>query len=109
MEAEGAAGWDASAVAWIANVDKGDLSRQVLLDPVVLVLCGEVAGRSALDAGCGEGRFSRMLADRGALVSGFDPCSLFVETASSRHVGGNYFIASAEEIPLLSAGFDLVV
>jgi SAM-dependent methyltransferase len=109
MEADGSAGWDASAAAWIACVDEGDPSRQFLLDPVVLDLCGEVGGLRALDAGCGEGRFGRMLAAQGAIVSGFDPCRLFVETAVMRHSRGNYFVASAEDIPLSSASFDLVV
>jgi len=38
----------------------------------VLDLLGEVAGRRALDAGCGSGRYLRLLADRGAQASGVD-------------------------------------
>jgi 2-polyprenyl-3-methyl-5-hydroxy-6-metoxy-1,4-benzoquinol methylase len=90
MEAEGAAGWDASADAWIACVDSGDASREVLLDPIVTQLCGDVAGLAVLDIGCGEGRFSRKLADSGAVVTGIDPCRAFVEAAARRHPTGNY-------------------
>ncbi len=74
MEAEGAAGWDASAPAWIARIDSGDPSREYLLDAVALELCGAVVGLEALDVGSGEGRFSRKLSECGAKVTGIDPC-----------------------------------
>ena len=109
MEAEGAKGWDASAEAWIARVDSGDPAREILLDPVVLEMCGEVSGLTALDVGCAEGRYSRMLAARGAVVTGFDPCRALVAAATARHPAGKYLIASAEDIPFPSATFDLAV
>lgn len=61
-----------------------------------------------MDVGCGEGRFSRMLASLGAAVTGFDPCAAFVETAARRDPSGNYLVASAEDLPFLSSHFDLV-
>ena len=109
MEAEGAKGWDASAEAWIARVDSGDPSREVLLDPVVLELCGDVDGLSVLDVGCGEGRFSRKLSERGAVVIGFDPCFPLARLALDRQPVGRYLRASAEAIPLATGQFDLVV
>src|SRR5579862_3577377 len=109
MEAEGAAGWDASAEAWIACVDSGDASREVLLDPLVTDLCGEAAGLSVLDIGCGEGRYSRKLAKAGAFVTGLDPCRAFVETAAKRHRDGRYLVGSAEDIPFTTGTFDLAL
>ncbi|MHB8638113.1 MAG: class I SAM-dependent methyltransferase [Fimbriimonadaceae bacterium] len=109
MEANGAAGWDASAAAWTARVDEGDPSREMLLDPVVLELCGDVAGLTVLDVGCGEGRFGRMLAARGAAVTGFDPCRALVTTAVARHPTGCYLVASAEAMPYADSHFDLAV
>ena len=109
MEAEGAAGWDASAEAWIARVDSGDPERKILLDSVVLELCGDVGGLTALDVGCAEGRFSRMLAARGAKVTGFDPCRALIKAAAARHPEGTYVLASAEAIPFATATFDLAV
>ena len=109
VEAAGAKGWEASAEAWIARVDSGDSTRELLLDSVMLELCGDVMGLAALDVGCAEGRFSRMLAMRGAVVTGFDPCRAFVDTAAARHPTGKYLVASAEVIPFPAATFDLTV
>ena len=59
--------WQASAAAYIAFQDANDRNRTMLLDPIMLDLCGDVRGQRMLDLGCGEGRFCRMLA-RGAEV-----------------------------------------
>jgi 2-polyprenyl-3-methyl-5-hydroxy-6-metoxy-1,4-benzoquinol methylase len=40
----------------------GDFVKRHLLNPVMLRLLGDVRGRRVLDAGCGQGYFSRMLA-----------------------------------------------
>ncbi len=64
-------GWDASAAAWLEDVEQ-NVTRK-MLDPLILHLCGDVSGRHTIDVGCGEGRFSRMLAERGALTTGIDP------------------------------------
>ena len=47
---------------------EGDFVKQHLLNPHVLRLLGDVRGRRILDAGAGQGYFSRMLAARGARV-----------------------------------------
>ena len=82
-------GWNESAQAYIAFQDAGDRNRTLLLDPVMLDLCGDVHGRSAVDIGCGEGRFSRMLSERGASVVGID-----VTPTISVPVPGNAFAGS---------------
>src|SRR4030095_6927814 len=40
--------------------------------PTLLALLGDVSGQDVLDAGCGEGYLSRILAARGARVTGVD-------------------------------------
>lgn len=56
-------GWEESATAWIETLGAyGDPARRLVLDPAVLErveLCG--IGGKALDVGCGEGRFCRLL------------------------------------------------
>jgi SAM-dependent methyltransferase len=54
-----------------------------ILDPVILRLLGNVEGKRLLDAGCGEGRLARLLAERGAQVSGIDIVPGLVELARS--------------------------
>lgn len=103
-----AAGWDASAQAWIKHVET-DATRIHVLDAPMLAECGDVAGKAVLDDGCGEGRFSRMLAERGAVISGIDPTIDFVEVARQKHPGGDYRVGVAESLPFADESFDLVI
>ncbi len=107
---DGAAGWEHSASAWIAFQDEGDRSRTMQLDPVMLAQCGDVRGLRTLDLGCGEGRFSRMLAERGACATGIDLTRELLATAAQRRNGEDgYVLGDAEPLPFASASFDLVV
>ena len=72
MTTDPTGGWIDSARAYINFQDAEDPNRTLLLDPIMLDLCGDVAGKRVLDLGCGEGRFCRMLAERGALCTGID-------------------------------------
>lgn len=79
-----------------------------MLDPLMLRLCGDVAGTRVLDVGCGEGRFCRMLAKRGATCVGIDPTRDLLRAARDR--GSIVPIrAVAEAMPLRAASFELAV
>ncbi|MCH7484610.1 MAG: methyltransferase domain-containing protein, partial [Chloroflexi bacterium] len=79
---EGAASWEAIADGWAERVRTNtDYSRTLVLDAPHLALLGDVAGKHVLDAGCGEGRFSRMLAERGAQVTAIDLSPRMIELA----------------------------
>jgi 2-polyprenyl-3-methyl-5-hydroxy-6-metoxy-1,4-benzoquinol methylase len=71
-------GWDQSADPWIRLMAKGDPNRVFLLDGAMLDLCGAVHGLDVIDVGCGEGRFCRMLAKRGAHMTGIDPTAKLI-------------------------------
>ena len=49
--------------------DDGDFSKRHLVNPVLQRMLGDVSGQRVLDAGCGNGYLSRMLARRGADVT----------------------------------------
>lgn len=101
-------GWVASADAWAEYVDV-DPHRTLLLDPVMLDLCGDVDGKTVLDIGCGEGRFARMLAARGARVLGLDPTLGLIARARERSEGAIDTVrAVAGQLPLAPASIDLV-
>ncbi|MDP9237693.1 MAG: class I SAM-dependent methyltransferase [Chloroflexota bacterium] len=107
---DAADGWEYSAAAYTAFQDLGDKNRTVLLDPVMLEQCGDVKGLRVLDLGCGEGRFSRMLAQRGARVTGIDLTAEMARTAQDRRVGDDgYLRATAEQLPFPSGAFDVVI
>jgi SAM-dependent methyltransferase len=112
---EGAAGWEALATSWAERVRTGtDFARTYILDPAHLQLLGEVAGKRLLDAGCGEGRLARMLAERGASVVGIDFSQRMVELAREAEecqpLGIEYHHADMADLSMLeSESFDIVV
>lgn len=103
-------GWEASAAAWIADMgEHGDFGRRFVLDPVMLPLALARAPRNALDVGCGEGRFCRMLAAHGVETTGLDPTPSLIAAARRRDPDGAYVEAGGEALPFAEASFDLVV
>ncbi|OGK30106.1 hypothetical protein A3I56_00390 [Candidatus Roizmanbacteria bacterium RIFCSPLOWO2_02_FULL_43_10] len=64
--------------------DSGDFFRQHLLNPTLLDLLGDVNGKTILDAGCGTGYLSRMLARKGAKVTGVEPGESMFKFADSK-------------------------
>lgn len=71
----------------------------------------ELAGRPrrALDVGCGEGRFVRVLAELGAWVVGLDPTHALLEHGATMAPHGPFVRAKGEALPFASESFDLVV
>src|SRR5258708_31393129 len=102
-------GWELSAQAWIDSMgERGDWGREHVLDPAIL---GRVAAgrfRCALDVGCGEGRFCRMLKAAGVAATGIDPTHQLVEAARRRDPPGDYRLGRAEQLEFDAASFDLV-
>jgi SAM-dependent methyltransferase len=103
-------GWEESAEAWISTVGPdGDFARRFVLDTPMLERIQLTGARNALDVGCGEGRFSRMLAARGLSTAGIDPSESLVGRARLLHPEGDYRVAFAEKLPFENETFDLVV
>lgn len=103
-------GWDQSAAAWINHLGSdGDYGRRFVLDAPMLARVRGRGFRNALDVGCGEGRFCRMLAAEGIATTGIDPTVALIARAKEIHPDGDYRIAGAEAMNLPPASFDLVV
>src|SRR5712692_31886 len=93
--------------------EEGDFARKHLLNPVIFSLLGDVTGKRILDAGCGQGYLARLLARKGALVTGVEPAENFYRYASQREqterLGINYLQADLSSLNYLQGSFDYVV
>lgn len=92
--------------------DEGDFYRQHVLNPALFSLLGDVKGKTILDAGSGQGYLSRMLAQKGAIVTAVEPAAGLINYAKEREkkekLGITYIhadLSTWEE----SSTFDIVV
>ena len=103
-------GWDESASGWIADIgEEGDFGRKFVLDAPMIECLRDKGFRSALDVGCGKGRFCRMLRARGIKTIGIDPTEALIQHARRQDPDGDYRIGRAEALGFPNNSFDLVV
>ncbi|MFE6778528.1 class I SAM-dependent methyltransferase [Streptomyces sp. NPDC057702] len=91
----------------------GDFAKRHLINPALLRMLGELDGQRVLDAGCGQGYFSRMLAARGARVTAVEPTDALLGYAREREAahprGIRYVQGDLSQPPDLGEPFDAVV
>ena len=103
--------WESNARAWTTLARQGwDVYRDALNTPAFLALLPEIGGHSGLDIGCGDGHNTRLLAARGARMTGIDLAPTFVEHARAmereNRLGIHYSIGSAQDLPFAAERFD---
>lgn len=114
-EVDVAAYWDANAPQWADYVRRGwDSYREHFNNPAFFSFLGDVAGLEVLDAGCGEGYNTRLLAGQGAAVTGVDISPEMIAHARDEEgrnpAGIRYEAAAFEDLSLFEAtSFDAVV
>jgi 2-polyprenyl-3-methyl-5-hydroxy-6-metoxy-1,4-benzoquinol methylase len=97
--------------------DEGDGAHRWLLNPALFELLGKTSDKRILDAGCRQGYLSRLLARRGAQVTGVEPAAPWYATALAREashpLGISYLQADlsilAATHPQLVGVFDVVI
>lgn len=96
--------WSARAVDW------AEVQEDTTLPLYLAVLeRGRIGGgMRVLDVGCGSGRFAHLAAARGAIVSGIDAASRFVEIARRRAPDSDLRIGEIEDLPWADHSFDVV-
>jgi SAM-dependent methyltransferase len=103
-------GWEESAAAWIADMgETGDFGRAHVLDAPMLARVRARGFKRALDVGCGEGRFCRLLQKEGIAAIGIDPTEALLDAARRRDPAGDYRLGRAESLDFPAGSFDLVV
>lgn len=99
---------------WIKIIrEQLDRYRTELTDAAIIDAAQPLAGRSILDAGCGEGYLSRQFAHNGAgTVRGIDGSADLIEGARSAATASgldlDYRVGSVEELPFENNSFDIV-
>ncbi len=77
--------WDVVAKDWDRLITRGDSFRQELIDPKLIEWLKPLKGKTILDAGCGEGYLSNLLAGEGARVHGLDASRKLIEVAKNKY------------------------
>jgi 2-polyprenyl-3-methyl-5-hydroxy-6-metoxy-1,4-benzoquinol methylase len=106
--------WETNAAFWIRIIrERRDRYRTELTDDAVLNAIGSAEGRRILDAGCGEGYMSRLLAHRGASVVGIDSCQGLIHAArdlnATEGLSISYEVGDVGALPLADAIFDIIL
>jgi ubiquinone/menaquinone biosynthesis C-methylase UbiE len=78
--------WDSKAAFWDERMGDGNPFQRVLVGPSCEQLLEVRPGQVVLDVACGNGVFSRRLADLGAQVVATDFSAAFLERARARNV-----------------------
>ena len=105
--------WNDAAESWVDFVRKGkDYYRDELNNPATFRLIGDVRGRLVLDLACGEGYNTRILARKGAKVTGIDFSEKMIELArrqAEEKLGICYRVLDATDLKEFSSNyFDIV-
>ncbi len=109
--------WDANAEAWDSRMSAGGSWQETLIAPTVERMLGLQPGETVLDVACGNGLFSRRLAELGVSVVACDFSPRLVEIAKAKTTEQagriEYHVADAtDEGQLLALGerrFDAAV
>ena len=106
--------WDLFAEQYAAFCEKyGDINKEVLVTPLILEMLENVEGQNLLDAGCGEGYLSRLMAERGAIVTAVDYSEGLLDIARERtpdKLGINYLRENLENLSSINdSTFTIIV
>jgi 2-polyprenyl-3-methyl-5-hydroxy-6-metoxy-1,4-benzoquinol methylase len=102
--------YDEYVTEYARYVEKREASgaedRELGILPVFLELLGEIAGKRVLDAGCGDGYLARILASRGATVTGIDIGPRLIDRARALDPDSriDYRVANLSQPPRFEPG-----
>lgn len=101
--------WDNVAVWYDAHLESGDTYQAQVIAPNLLRMLGIKKGEAILDLACGQGYFSRLMKDSGAVVTGVDLSKELIARATEKSTDIVYTVASAHDTKLKKESFDKVV
>jgi len=106
--------WNESAEAWVDFVRTGkDYDRMELNNPAMFKMIGNIKGERVLDLACGEGYNTRIIAHKGAKVTGVDFSQEMINFAIKQEekdkLGIAYYVSDASNLSRFkNNSFDIV-
>ncbi len=94
---------------WAESYDSYPNGLIKIEEPRVRGFLGEVAGKRVLDAGCGTGRHTQWLVERGARVTGVDPSPEMLAHAKVKCPGAELLLGTFAPLPATDRAFDLAL
>lgn len=77
--------WDANALLYDeVQGETGDTAHEIIYDPEISQLLGDTTGKRVLDAGCGNGCWTRRLAKQAKSVTGVDSSTELIKLARAK-------------------------
>jgi ubiquinone/menaquinone biosynthesis C-methylase UbiE len=104
--------WSSIAEKYDSTISEtGDQSQQLIINPIVEKFLGDLTGKVVLDAGCGNGYWSRRMAKTSERVVGVDFTPELIEHAKRRGVPGNveFLVGNLARTTFLDKSFDTVL
>ncbi|MCL5676107.1 MAG: class I SAM-dependent methyltransferase [Patescibacteria group bacterium] len=105
--------WDEFADRYDKLVrEEGDRWQKSIVNPFVFKLLGNFKGKIVLDAGCGNGYLSRIIAKTAKSVIGVDFTNKLLEKAkeSSKDILNlSFLLSDLENLPLTNNSFDIIL
>ncbi|MFA5084583.1 MAG: class I SAM-dependent methyltransferase, partial [Candidatus Paceibacterota bacterium] len=89
-----------------SEIGKGNFAGQAILQ--FLKSSIDAKNRKILDAGCGEGRFSRYFIESGANIVSMDFSEEYINLDKKNIKGGKFVVGSVTSIPFPDSSFDYV-
>ncbi len=105
--------WNRLAENYQAFRQESGTYNEIVEIPAMLSLIGNVKDKKVLDAGCGHGYYSLLLAKKGAIVTGIDISEKMVELAKKNAVKASvqcqFFVCDLQDLSMFNSdNFDLV-
>ena len=107
--------WNTFAKKYDALVgETGDVYHRTYINPVILKLAGDIKNKKVLDLACGQGYFSRILAKKGAKVTGIDITKNLLEMAEGKEekepLGIKYYRLDSGNLKRIkNNSFDIII
>lgn len=88
--------YNSNASVWNSSYSLNNYTHSHIEKPAIIGLLGDIKGKRLLSIGCGSGEESKIFADHGAKVIGFDLSEKLIKIARSQYQDIEFHVGDAE-------------